>query len=1238
MAWSCEKFKMEETDVDQPVSTSSEHPMDQGHPLGGSGNPSDSGPPGVPHAVLAVAFATGVIYLMKNYDDLSPIVVHTGLKGIKLEWSNSGETLAVAGVAEPEPGFAAPAPGSYRNLAKFYTAETGSLRFVASIPCAEKPVTALTWGHNDKRLFIATGNVIHIAWVTRRMASLQLLSRLTIHKALKCEQEIARLHLPARLRALVANLFGQTVKCTLPQPERLREFVSRPPGHNVRLHCTVVRHDEDAAAGSATYTLFLEFLGGLVPLLKGRRASKLRPEFVIYDPQAEQSQHQQQQNYSSCSGFNSSCSSQATPNVSGQCTPAASSDSDAEDGATGCHASPRVQRRRRFRKHLLNSGMLPGGGSNSTNSGNNGNNNNNNNSINFNGQHGCLANQQGLGTKTTESRDSSTQRKENTYVDQLPESDKMVAITSNIWGTKFKLLSLVDWLPAVLGMVSYRTSLLHLQPRQMTLIIKELQGPKPHSNTRLCPDSKSKGGTSQSTPSFSEDDDDLLPCFVLEAKKISSPALDRNYAAACLRQKPEADNSGHGVGGGSQGGTGGRAAESPPPIAPMTPKKQRCALTYAQMAAHDPELDGDNEMHVAEEVLSFTRTSHPSTLQISLQHGSFGAPSTTSTTSSSAVIQSVATQTSLHSLNDLSTGNPTPNGPTSMTMTVTSTGGAALGRNTAKAVATISSDPSRETSPVPGPSRLSGNPLDQPSSSSSPSTSSCSSTSARRLQRNSFNSSPTRKVIKRNSRIDPDQASPVEDMTYSTTSEIVRAVHTPEPRWAEKASDIKYIDNEEDVSDMVLVQIPVEGTERRLNGLVSTFAASDSIGSTTAPSVVIRDTSLRRPPTRSDTTKRLTLRSAPTAGSPSKGGDQDGSRTTTTDGKTAACLVDEPGCCCEACQATDDERGDSRDSGNHRVSKTCNSPTALQRNRSNHTSGSNSPLTTSSSLLRTQSSCIGDPLVHHHHHHTNHVMSGFPGHHLAAGPAPLMNPLSSATSASILESGVVRLDTETGSAIGALGMGGSLSPSLTPPASPPVSRSTPTTPDLNNRRRNKKQSINHLKALLYSPLLLRKVRKHSLRSTIESSDDENSTPAGSSEDVISISDGFRDLESLQKAYIRKKLKKRQGGNGKVHTQEMLPGAKAEQEARIKPSEPVYREFTLHNKAPLWNEVSQVYQLDFGGRVTQESAKNFQIEFKGTQVMQFGRIDGNAYTLDFQYPFSALQAFAVALANVTQRLK
>lgn len=111
-------------------------------------------------------------------------------------------------------------------------------------------------------------------------------------------------------------------------------------------------------------------------------------------------------------------------------------------------------------------------------------------------------------------------------------------------------------------------------------------------------------------------------------------------------------------------------------------------------------------------------------------------------------------------------------------------------------------------------------------------------------------------------------------------------------------------------------------------------------------------------------------------------------------------------------------------------------------------------LTTSGNLLRTPSTGNGDLS---NHLNKNHVLSSFSNHQLGNGPVPLLNPLSSATSTSILESGVIRSDTETVSGVSGLGgMGGSLSPSLTPPASPPVSRSTPTTPDLNNRRRNKK--------------------------------------------------------------------------------------------------------------------------------------------------------------------------------------
>lgn len=33
---------------------------------------------------------------------------------------------------------------------------------------------------------------------------------------------------------------------------------------------------------------------------------------------------------------------------------------------------------------------------------------------------------------------------------------------------------------------------------------------------------------------------------------------------------------------------------------------------------------------------------------------------------------------------------------------------------------------------------------------------------------------------------------------------------------------------------------------------------------------------------------------------------------------------------------------------------------------------------------------------------------------------------------------------------------------------------------------------------------------------------------------------------------------------------------------------------MHNKAPVWNDDSQSYVLNFHGRVTQASVKNFQI--------------------------------------------
>lgn len=70
----------------------------------------------------------------------------------------------------------------------------------------------MTWGHNDRRLFVATGARVHAAWVSRRVGSLQLLSRLAVRASLTRESGVQQLPLPPRLRALVGALFASTIR------------------------------------------------------------------------------------------------------------------------------------------------------------------------------------------------------------------------------------------------------------------------------------------------------------------------------------------------------------------------------------------------------------------------------------------------------------------------------------------------------------------------------------------------------------------------------------------------------------------------------------------------------------------------------------------------------------------------------------------------------------------------------------------------------------------------------------------------------------------------------------------------------------------------------------------------------------------------------------------------------------------------------------------------------------------
>ncbi|XP_076888275.1 tubby-like F-box protein 10 [Bidens hawaiensis] len=97
---------------------------------------------------------------------------------------------------------------------------------------------------------------------------------------------------------------------------------------------------------------------------------------------------------------------------------------------------------------------------------------------------------------------------------------------------------------------------------------------------------------------------------------------------------------------------------------------------------------------------------------------------------------------------------------------------------------------------------------------------------------------------------------------------------------------------------------------------------------------------------------------------------------------------------------------------------------------------------------------------------------------------------------------------------------------------------------------------------------------------------------------------------------------------------------------------------LKNKAPRWHEQLQCWCLNFKGRVTIASVKNFQLiaakpppaaaAAPGTSqpaaqveqdkvILQFGKVGKDMFTMDYRYPLSAFQAFAICLSSFDTKL-
>ncbi|KAJ3338503.1 ATP-binding cassette sub- G member 5 [Gonapodya sp. JEL0774] len=74
---------------------------------------------------------------------------------------------------------------------------------------------------------------------------------------------------------------------------------------------------------------------------------------------------------------------------------------------------------------------------------------------------------------------------------------------------------------------------------------------------------------------------------------------------------------------------------------------------------------------------------------------------------------------------------------------------------------------------------------------------------------------------------------------------------------------------------------------------------------------------------------------------------------------------------------------------------------------------------------------------------------------------------------------------------------------------------------------------------------------------------------------------------------------------------------------------------LRNKPPRWSEATQSHCLNFGGRVTMPSIKNFQLIADSDEnlvLMQFGRCGPDYFTMDVRHPMTPMDALGVALST------
>ncbi|KFW63707.1 Tubby-related protein 4 [Pygoscelis adeliae] len=1207
-------------------------------------SPPQDGPAAYPVPVqntkplLTVSFTSGDISLMNNYDDLSPTIIRSGLKDVVVQWCTQGDLLAVAGM-EKQSQLVDLGNGSLLKsaLVKFYNVR-GEHIYTLETP-VQRPIISICWGHRDSRLLMASGPALYVVRVEHRVSSLQLLCQQTIASCLRDDKDISKLTLPPRLCSYLTTAFIPTIKPPIPDPNNMRDFVSYPTAGNERLHCTMKRTEDDPEVGGPCYTLYLEYLGGLVPILKGRRISKLRPEFVIMDPKTDGKADEIYGN-------------SLISTVIDSCNCSDSSDIELSDD-WAAKKSPKISRASKSPK-------LP--------------------RINIEARKSPkmsraaqeISRSPRLPIRKPSIGSPSLTRREFPLED-ITQHNYLAQVTSNIWGTKFKIVGLAAFLPTNLGAVINKTSLLHLQPRQMTIYLPEVR--------KISMDYINLPVFNPNV--FSEDEDDLPagapgapasspPCTVNipiapihSSAQAMSPTQSIGLVQSLLANQnvqldvlanPPAEAGGEGAGpfpgvpgrfpspgaGALAGGELGRT----PPAPPTRLKKGEFSL---YPAGHYQTPLGYERITTFDSSGNVEEVCRPRTRMLCAQSTYTlpgpGSSATLRITAAEKKMQQPCTSATLNRLTvprySIPTGDPPPYPDIASQLSQdrsiaqrldSSIIHATLRRNSREAAlkmaqlvdgrrATLQLPPKAKSSVVTAqyqqrvPTALytcsqcsSGGSNHSSVIAHSVSTSPLASQSSYSLLSPPDNSRDRADYI--NSAFTEDEAlsqhCPVEKsirhVPVSLTEAALGVKRPPPYQWDPMV-------NEE-------IWVPQERTSQ------------SSVPNPLKPTPLIigqaQHLDMSRVPfvsPKSPTSPTATFQTSYGVGVPYPGS----YNAPPLQGMQPPCSPKEA---LAPTQFAQQEPTVVLQPGYPSNLSYCPLPPMYPG------SSACSSLQLPPIALHPWSSYSACPPV-------QNPQGTLPPKPLLVVEKPVMSPPPAELQGHVGTEVMVETADTFQEVL-------SLTESPVPQRTDKFGKKSRKRLDSRAEEGNvqaitegkvKKEArtLTDFNSLISSPRLGREKKKvksqkdqlksKKLNKTNEFQDSSESEPELfiSGDELMNQSQGskkgWKTKRSLRTASELDEFKCRK--------------ASEKEDGRLGSQGFVY---VMANKQPLWNEATQVYQLDFGGRVTQESAKNFQIELEGRQVMQFGRIDGNAYILDFQYPFSAVQAFAVALANVTQRLK